>query len=973
MNGIRWLAGVGAALLLTCGPARAGEADPVRVLELPARAAAVAIDPESGAVALADTAGGAIRVYPDLPEDWTAGARVVRVAAPQDVVFKRVGDKSYFAALCGDGTLALIDAKTAEVGATIRLSLGRPRGLAASRRSDDPFVYYTGGPDQDGRFAAVDLAARADRGALNGEAVTTVAVSADGRSIYSTNRWSRQGIEVGELTPAAAAAPAYRKVRYEQSAGRSLNDQPWALDPLGRFLMAGVLVWEADLSRSIRSVTAEGRLVCAARPLVVGQRTSRMDSSVGFDSGTVELEFFSANTFAPVRRLSVPLTPGARRPRPAFPFGAVEPLLFAEHEKSKTLLVLRGQRVAHIPPEAVPAAGEPVLAVTASGEAVGAVGRKLELTLTPADPRTAVTVESGPRGLAVRGNRLTWTPGPDDVGAAKVVLRLTIGKASATKALALTVRRPGLTLPLAVERLAVAADGRTALALCRPPAAGDPFNRRLSDSYSYRGGYASTSGTTLLLLDLDAGAIRARRELPAPARDIHLDAHHAYAVMAGSDSLAVLDPATLADRRRLFTPAQVTGVVTLADRYLWVATQSGSTVLALPGLTPAALDAPGVGPLLSARGRSAAWHPPVALGASWYHEGVVYDRTLTRAERVDRPAGVVADGTGAAPAFPDPSRGPPPVPEWLGPWGRVTAKLRGDPNVKADPTAGALVLTARPAVAALRVTVHPEPAKVALEFSTLGGDPVRSVQLLNEATPAGAGGLAGLVEAGGRLVAFAGTRVFVVPVPETPAAEFPEPPRLAAAAPAWLPEAGGEVALPPTRGGAAPVELTLEREVPGVAFDGTKLLVDAEALRPFLARNARMLADADRRGCRRLRPPGGAADRPAGGGRAGLADAPLQGAGRRRARVRRRCRLLRRRAGGRHPRRPGPTRAGRRRGAAPRPARPHRWSKRRVPRGEPAAASGGAGGATGAPGARPDATPAGARSEGAEADRKSVV
>jgi hypothetical protein len=860
-------------------------------LTLPEAGDLYALDPETGGLATVLAGPDRVVLYPKVVTDLDTGKAVsAKVGTkPVAILFKKLAKGSVFAVLCPGGReLWVLDAASLRVRHKVALTLNDARLLLASTNPHDPCVYYCTGNGHDCRIAAVDVEAGADLGALSQESVADGAISADGSLLYFRGPFGPTGFQAWEIVKKDGTV-GMRRVSYEHS-----GTWGYLPDPFGQYVVANGFLWSPHLDKKFgplpttpqyAGLTKIGetpmavQLISAVHPVMLGIKDGRLTA-------------VSVNTLRVVGSAPVPIPLFKFDPvHPNVPAADGVPVWFFEAPKQGRIVLCRGDRVAVVAYDVLDRPDEPFLAVTVQGPRDASVGRRLVLRLVPKDPAVKLALREGPPGMELAGKELVWTPAEDQIGSHRVIVQASAKNIEKATELSVAVRRPSLEVPFPVSQLVVDERGETALV----SGADDP-----NEALPPRKKQVESRDSRLALVDVKAVKVMAQRTLPVAIGDVALDAHYAYAALADSDALLVLDRKDLKDVKRLFTNGRVTSILPVADSLLFVQAQTGPmTVLKVPALEPAGPADVGLGIHLSAKGSCAAAELPAqAAGRDIWFDGILYDAALKKPVQVVRPRGVsVLTPDGLVPPATRPERPaeekkdfgadedprfppqmpaetrPPPVPDWLAPWGvtvtgpgaRQGKRLIGnlapadkDNGPKKGNVIGlaALVLPDQPAVATLRARLlaqdKPDVALLQAELrfhDLIDATPRVEMKLQNDSVgddfrfdPTNRDKFTQFVTRPGALIALVGRRLHVVPVPKLDPARFAPTMHYVPGQPVpVLSDQDATIALPKLAGAKGPVEVRLRQEIEGAELDkaGEKLRLHPQ---PLMARAADDLA-----------------------------------------------------------------------------------------------------------------------------------
>jgi hypothetical protein len=844
-----------AVALLTGFAVRAAEPAAVKAVALPVSGFDFALNPESGALAVAVPEGNEVVLFPNVLADRVASAPVTAKVGPLpvSVAYKKLPKQSVFLVACLAGReMYVLDARTLELVKKVPISSDSAWSVAGSANPADKYAYYCSGRIQDGRVGCVNLDTFADEGMVGdgflGGAFEAV-VAPDGSRLYTRSLTLVTGVQVTDLARGATGkiAPPRRTNNDPNMGGGCVTD------PNGGFVAAGESAYTPDMKKRLDALPFAPQLVMESRPLMLSARDDKLSVA-------------STNTFKSVGSATLPIAvpeppvnPAARLARP--PAAAANPKAPApkpleagntipatdarrlvyqtkilEHAATKVVLVCYDKTVCVVPPKALDVPDEPFVAVRVEGPTELAVGRPTTWKVVPKDDRVKVELKSGPTGAALDGQRLTWTPGEANVGNHAMVLSYGNGGVTKTRELTVQVRRPSITLSFTPSDLRVSPDGGSAVVIGIEPIT-SITTPPLHDQ-----------AIRVAVIDLSKPEVVAEKKLPGGlTRVAGIDAHHVY-VAAGGGAFVVLSRKDLSETRRLFSTSPVRDFVPVADRLLFVHCDLGVNVFKVPALEQADPDDVGIGIHLSAKGRLTSTVLPRWTGDGWWLDGCLYDADLKKVRACLQPAGFWSAAV-QAPITPGQPAGLASVSPW-GAWASFNGFFQGRRLVGTVQPGGTTtlgrssstdVLPDQPAVVAVRSSMSSGAGGVKsrreLVFhELLGGSLGYQLPLEDDEDATRVAGVQpGRVEVrAGKIVAQAGNRVFSVDVPKLDPKKFPAPLHFAADRPVSV-VAGKNVTvdLPAVSGAADRVDYGLRQAVPGVEIDKAtgKLTLRAETLR----------------------------------------------------------------------------------------------------------------------------------------------
>jgi hypothetical protein len=835
-----------------------------------------AINPDTGGLAVVVPRQGTVILFPKFVE--SVGKKAEPVVAkvggfPCGIVYKKFADKAYFVVACHlSNELVLLDATTLKLEKTIAVKLGRPHSVISSLAPKDPFVYYTIQAGAQARrpnvFGWVNLNTGADESPMNGIPAEDLAISADGKRLFT--RYARSVNTLEAPDPGARGkAPVVKQTTMPPGG-------PWFVaDPRGEYLIAD-RVWSLKDAKEAAKLSVYGCYASPTAPVLFG-----------IDPQYKHLVAVSTNSLRAVGAVKLALESREGRTHKEVEVReqdgvtvAAPRLQVLEDPMTKTVLLVSGRKVRLVPLAEFLPPGESVLAVEFGGPLDFPVGRRHEVKVIPTVAGASVELASGPVGMKLEGGMLTWSPGESAVGFYPVTLRLSAKGASRTVSVTVQARGPSLVLPF------------------EPIVYGDPTDPGFGSNLPTRPRYLSPDGSAAVFLgwermegrnppinrvavvNLDKLTIEAERKLLVGAANAALDDRHVFVGLAESDAVKVLARKDLSDKGVAYTDGRPADVVPVGNFFVTTAwkhnrldpyrTEAFDAVSLKPRPFGAAIKAePGATP----QGVTIA---PVPVAGGWWHDGAVFDAKFDKVRAVIQPRGfwtwdakralLRTDQKADLPLW-DPKLG---EGRWYTPWGvsvrdfqllsngvRVGFIPSSAGQRQPKPRAIPVVLPDHPAVACLelsqplgrdnRSVVRAEVTFYDLTSAEVGAAILLSERPVDPAAPIHSTALRLAPCPGGKLVAVVGREVFVLKVPEFTADKFPRPLHFTPDFPATVVSLE-EVSVPlPAAGGKGPFTFALVNEVQGVRVDQQtgKLVI---APRDLVAELTEQIAGAAKKG-----------------------------------------------------------------------------------------------------------------------------
>jgi len=823
-----------AALFVATYATPAGAAPPPAVssVTLPERGFDFAIDPETGAVAVVLAEKNAIALYPKLAAtgDLSGVVRVEVAKLPIGIVYKRTARRAVFAVACHDvRKMVVLDARTLSVVKEILLSIESPSSVVASSNPADPYVWYCGARGHDSAAGRVNLDTLEDEGKPTGgrshDSVMDMAVSPDGRRIYTRGPWSPSGFQCLDVVPGPDGKATLRSAFYDHKGVAA-----YVTDTTGDFVATGGALFTADLRTEVAKLPTPAELFLPGKPYCIG-----VD---GRDAVAMSLNTFKAAARVPLapeaaeKAEKAGAPPGGRRGAGRQEAEALEVggsggdfksftyrRRFLFDPKSQRIIIALGATVHLVPLAALGSLDEPFLSLRVDAPAPLSPSTPAKIGLRRLDPRAKVELKAGPRGMSLEGDALAWTPADDQVGSQRVTLRISAGAVEREVVVALAVERPHASLGFVPQDVQASADGRFAVA----------FSGKRDGSF---GGPGEGGGGRIAVIDVARATVTAQRSFATPIAAAAVDGASVYAALADSDVLLILDRATLADGKRVFTDGRATRLLAAGDVVI-VETNRGATAFSRDGAPRNDLVPPRPAETRGFGGGAVASRIDAERVAL---DGLLLDGSLREVRGVLGAGAFISEALGPAGRFgagDDPFGRAPPPNRWgasypgtgeLQVGGRVVATIPRDAVVT--------LLADRPAAAALSLSSAQAKddtttrADIVLRDLVEGGQ--ATALTLFERTASRYGEASGgertlrLVSAGRALIAVSGQDVYALDLGAPEAAKLPIPLHFEPGAGATVLDAGDTapvVVSLAAKGGAAPVQYALRGETAGIEID----------------------------------------------------------------------------------------------------------------------------------------------------------
>lgn len=543
---------------LSCLPAPAE----VTVVELPADYADFAMHPETGDIAAIDAETNQAVLFRDKDAKKEPSATVRVGPTPCSICYKQFGDMQVFAVVCSqDSYMYVIDAEKFELVKKVALTQAGVSSVTCSTNPEDPFLYYNYGGGHDSAAGVVSLRDLKNHGIAFDDSMDC-AISADGTVAYRRGPWSPSGFESLMLTNKLTdEKPTFGRLFYDHdSRGGYLPG------PFGRFTATGKNIYSKSLQKLEAGLNIAPLCFFRERPVIIGVG----DSSSGpiyprpsvpagaVPAGLVSLEAASYNTFSSIGD-PVTITLASPKDSGALPRGtsshadfkrvAKRSRCFADDVRDRAVYASRSH-LAYIPLEDFNLPDEPLLLGEIEGPSRLEIGKESELQIVLADERVETFFQYTPEGMKRDGNRLTWTPTPDQIGTHDLTITYKYEDIERTLIHSLEAVYPSISLPFAPAGMAIDAEAKRAVIWEGPP----------RDRY---GRTAVSTGSTfkIAVIDLSTGKSTAQREFPGAIQQAIVTDKHAIVRLAAPATRC--EALSLTDLSRSETMSTVAPVMNL--------------------------------------------------------------------------------------------------------------------------------------------------------------------------------------------------------------------------------------------------------------------------------------------------------------------------------------------------------------------------------------------------------------------------
>jgi hypothetical protein len=540
-----------------------------------------------------------------LPFDSATGQKQLPISLSHPAGPLVIKDRRLVVADESEGALSVVNLDTNKVEGTLQIDGGDVRQLVASR-NDNPFIYALCGNLPDHRLLQIDIAERkvlrpvtSPRNALSQADV--VVISPDGQmcAMAVGERFRHSGaafflldeqqaqLGLGGVSTEAVRSgllsagpvgklwtvgnqlmqfePQPRRVAAEVLEHIDNEDQEAfqeQMKTLRRFAGAPVAIHPRD-----DLVVALGGGAAGADMTFQTLSSAQLIATIQLPNSTIDQRLTRAETaVAPDLRAQARAKAGgplylptdghpwlgfdATHGRAAFAWGRVAHLVDLQRLKKP----LSAAFVLKAPLQAQAEVGQPW---------------QVQLDMTHPDARKGarLKLENAPPGMTVDENwMLRWAPGANSVGTHVVQLLASAPERQDQQTLAVTVRYPGLQLPLLAQMLAVDPAGRyLAIAGVKPTPATD------EDHFARQG--REPAPTELALIDLKRQRLIARRTIEQGVRRLHVDDRAVYFAPLEGPAFHTLKLTDLANDKRIFTTGPVEYFQGLPAGLLLVATR----------------------------------------------------------------------------------------------------------------------------------------------------------------------------------------------------------------------------------------------------------------------------------------------------------------------------------------------------------------------------------------------------------------
>jgi hypothetical protein len=547
-----------------------------------------ALDPQTGNVGAVDPKQNLVLIYKI--GDVATGKpleplhRATAGNVPSSIVFKQVGEKRYYVVGClKEANIYVFNADDLKQVAKIPVGGSDIAGLAASRSSADPYVFYNFGRGHDSQAGGVNLVTLTDEGQMFDDSMDC-AISAHGSYAYRRGPWSPSGFESLRrvAAPTPGGKPTFERAFYDHN-----STAQYVPDTTENYTAAGTKLYTATLEKSVADLPMVPGCFFDTKPIIAGleasDRFSFPRSSSREKSADTKLILASYNTFTKIGE--VPLSGDFLKQDDSslagpgqgdFKFVGYRFRMFADDARARVVTARRDQ-VAVLKLADLKLPDEGFLTIEAADADKLVAGKKNTVKLRTRDPRISVELADKPGDMAMTANGLEWTPPEDAVGEQTVRFRLSHGGIERTHAVTLMVSREASALPFSADGLRIAPDGKSAVIWTNP-------NRR--DRFGRPSQAPGDDVPRAAVIELPDGKVVAAGSLPFPSDLVAIDKHQIYAVQAGSGVVAAIDRATFGIKKQLTLEGTLDTLQPVLDQWLIVATPQGRRIkYAVPDLT----------------------------------------------------------------------------------------------------------------------------------------------------------------------------------------------------------------------------------------------------------------------------------------------------------------------------------------------------------------------------------------------------
>ncbi|HEX3599867.1 MAG TPA: DUF1559 domain-containing protein [Lacipirellulaceae bacterium] len=591
---------------------------------------ACAYDAPTGQLMAAEYEQNQVTLY-KVDASLVAVKQIPSPARPCAVVVKSYKGKSYF--FVGgelDKRIDIFAANGGELASSIYIETPTIRRLASSKSPDDPYLYYVSrfGPDKRPYIGRFNLATKEDEGFIQvGE---RFAVASDGGTIFAplldqpnahigvlriVNRPpppSREsGLPPAKLTAEVVTSYWGQATVYTIGPSNTIigldhnlfltSFHESHLGSLGFTTLAfsDVKPWAVGIEKGILHVAS----VNDKRTLVSVQLPEQFENEARMKE-RVKDDF--KNHFTSLEQL----TP-----------------VFVDDQR-QLIIAATDDRVAVIPWKSLNLPDEPLVAVRCPSQVKVALGDSLEIPLTPFDPKLKVRLVSAPPGATYSDDKIHWTPATTDLGTGHFLVETTFGNLRFEQTIDAHVSRPSITLPVACQHIALSPDGKLAVA----------WSQSLPDNRPE----VAIPGK-LVLVDIEHQKVLGTKEVQQGIWVARVTSQGVFVLTippqtAGANSLTDVFRMNIPDLSVAATTAAAGRVPILevaGDKFITACDE----MFSLPDFkkidssvrTNAAID----------NRRNSVMPASSRVDDSWFVDGVIWDKTLARAQMLVDPRGML--------------------------------------------------------------------------------------------------------------------------------------------------------------------------------------------------------------------------------------------------------------------------------------------------------------------------------------------
>src|SRR5581483_10618314 len=376
-------------------------------------------------LATIDPAKNEVLLYPRLSAEGVAAEPIRRElgGSPISIVYKKISDTACFLVLSqSDHTIYALDEKTLEIKHQAQLKAQQPQTFAVAANA--PYAFYVFANNKGRHIGRFGLTAFKDDGEVETgpTEVDDIAVSADATYVYGRSTFSSpHGAYVYRKAPTIADHP----IRYASSVADMFRDSgPFFPGLSEQEVASGTYILSPDLARSVADLEMPAGLMLLDRPVTFTTDGSQIGvvSNNSFKT-LATLPLSSADpSQAKAGNRTVRRGTGYVAPQVA---GRAGTLLW--DARNQNLLVCKEKQVTVVSWADLHVPEEPMLCASVGGSLDASPGQSVKLKIASRDPRAKVELQSGPAGMKLSGDELSWTPTAHDAGQADAVLHISDG------------------------------------------------------------------------------------------------------------------------------------------------------------------------------------------------------------------------------------------------------------------------------------------------------------------------------------------------------------------------------------------------------------------------------------------------------------------------------------------------------------------------------------------------------------------